>query len=153
MSARPGKEDTKDHLSSILQRRFAHAQHQKDFTAASLATEGGVSVVWFYELVGDEFIKLRARLPGPIVSRNTLVTKLRKRVAGLRTQLRELKAKYEASIKEKLAAAIRHIESLDAENRMLRERVAYLEKRLGEGKVVIFPNSQQESATPFEEQN
>ena len=142
MSARPGKEDTKDQLSSILQRRFAHAQHQKDFTAASLASEGGVSAVWFYELVGDEFIKLRAQLPGPIVSRDTLVTKLRKKVTGLRTELRELKAKYEASIKEKLAAAIRHIERLDEENRVLREEVAYLKKRLGEGKIVIFPDSQ-----------
>jgi len=150
VSARSGKEDTKDHLSSILQRRFAQARCQKDFTAASLASEGGVSAVWFYKLVSDQFIKLRASLPGSITSSDTLVTKLRKEVAGLRTQLRELKAKYEASIKEKLAAAIRHIERLDEENRMLREEVAYLKKRLGEGKIVIFSDSKQEEAAPFE---
>ena len=83
-------------------------------------------------------------LPGPITSSDALVTKLRKEVARLRAQLRDLRAKYESSIKEKLAAAIRHIESLDEENRSLRERVAYLEKRLGEGTIVIFPDSKQE---------
>jgi regulator of replication initiation timing len=98
--------------------------------------------VWFYKLVGDQFIKLRAGLPGPITSGGTLVTKLRKEVADLRAQLRDLRAKYEASIKEKLAAAIRHIEFLDEENRMLREEVAHLRKRLNESKVVITPASQ-----------
>lgn len=152
MSAQSGKEDTKDHLSSILQRRFAQAQSQKDYTAASLASEGGVSAVWFYHLVGDQFIKLRARLPGPITSSDTLVTKLRKEVARLRAQLRDLKARYESSIKEKLAAAIRHIELLDEENRMLREEVAHLRKRLNESKVVITPDSQ-DSAAYLEDQN
>jgi hypothetical protein len=90
VSARTGKTDTKDHLSRILQRRFAQAQSQKDFTAGSLASEGGVSVVWFYNLVGDQFIKLRAKLPGPIASSDSLVTKLRKEVTRLRTQLRDL---------------------------------------------------------------
>lgn len=142
MSARSGKTDTKGHLSIILRRRFARARSQKDFTAGSLASEGGVSAVWFYKLVGDQFLKLRARLPGPITSSDALVVKLRKEVARLRAQLRDLKAKYESSIKEKLAAAIRHIESLDEENRMLREEVAYLQKRLNESRVVITPDSE-----------
>jgi regulator of replication initiation timing len=101
-----------------------------------------VSAVWFYHLVGNQFIKLRARLPGPIASSDTLVTRLRKEVAALRTQLRDLKARYESSVKEKLAAAVRHIELLDEENRMLREEVVHLRKRLNESKVVITPTGQ-----------
>ena len=125
---RLSKADRKEQLSGLLRARHARAKSQKDFTAASLASEGGVSAVWFYELVGDQFIILRATLPGPITSDETLVAKLRKEIELLRIQLREFKARHEASIKEKLAGAISHIELLEKENRMLRERVAYLEK-------------------------
>lgn len=142
MSERLGKAERKDRLTSLLRDRHARAKDQKDFTAASLASEAGVSPVWFYKLVGDRFIELRATLPGPIISGETLVAKLRKEVRRLRSRVRELKAKYEASIKEKLAGAISHIELLETENRMLRERVAYLEKCLIIDKVDISSGSE-----------
>lgn len=132
----------RDQLLSVVLSRYATAQSQADFTAVSLAYEGGVSRAWFFELVGEQFIKLRETLPGPISSKEPLVIKLREEVAMLRIKLRELKHRYEVSIKEKFAEAIRHIELLDEENRMLRQRVADLEKRLSDHKVVILSDIQ-----------
>jgi hypothetical protein len=152
MRERMGKEDRRDQLSHIMLARYTKSQSQADFTAASLASEAGISTVWFYALAGKQFMKLRAKLPGPIPSGETLVTRLRKEIAGLRTQLKDLKAKYESSIKEKLAEAIRHIELLDKENRMLRENVTALEKRLSDSKLVIFIEAHKDTIVPSKNQ-
>jgi hypothetical protein len=131
--------DRVDQLLLILQDRYSEAQSQGDFTARSLSREAGVSVVWFYALVGRQFKVLRSNLKGPILSDESLVNKLRREVERLRNKSKELKAKYEASLKEKLFEAIRHIELLDGENRLLRERVARLEKRLDDCKLIVDP--------------
>jgi hypothetical protein len=153
MRERMSKADRRDQLSQVMLTRYGKAQSQADFTAASLAQEAGVSEVWFYVLVGKQFRKLKSNLPGPVTSSETLVAKLRKEVAELRNQLRELKAKYEVSIKEKLAEAIRLIELLDKENRILREKVAALEKRLIDDKLVIYPEAQNNDAVPYSSRN
>lgn len=139
-------EDRRDQLLRILMVRYEEAQSQADFTAVSLARESGISRVWFYALVGKQFRNLRATLPGSIKSDETLVVKLRKEIAELRAQLKELRAKYESGIKEKFAEAIRHIELLDQENRMLRETLTVLEKRLNDDKLVIFNSAQSSTA-------
>lgn len=137
MKERMSKEERVRKLSLIMSARHAEARDQAVFTAASLASQAGISVVWFYLLVGKEFKTLRAQLPGSIPSEEVLIVRLKREVAELNDKLRTLKARYEASIKEKLAEAIRHIELLDKENRMLRETVAALEKRLNDNTLVI----------------
>lgn len=131
------REERRDQLFRLLRRRRGEAHSQADFTAASLACEGGVSAVWFYALVGEQFRRLRAQLPGPITSAESLVGRLRREITELQGKLKELNTKYECYIQENIAGAIRHIELLDGENRMLRERVAALEKQLADGKSVI----------------
>lgn len=152
MRRRMGKEDRRDQLTHIMLTRHAEARSQADFTAETLACEGGVSAVWFYSLVGKQFRKLRAQLPGPIPSDETLITKLRKEIVELRTQFRKLKDKYEVSLKEKLAKAIRHIELLDKENRMLREKVTVLEKRLRDFNLVVVTSADDSTAVPSNDQ-
>ena len=151
MNERMSKEDRKDQLSHIMLSRHAKAQSQADFTAASLAAESGISTVWFYALGGKQFRRLRAKLPGPIPTDETLIAKLRKEVAQLHAQFKELKEKYEISIKEKLAQAIRHIEQLDKENRMLRETVTALQKSLNDSKLVVFTEVPNNSAVSFKD--
>lgn len=147
------KEVRRDQLLRVVQARYAKAQSQADFTAVSLAYEGGVSRTWFYELVGKQFKKLRDTLPGPISPKGSVVVRLRKEVSRLRTKLKELKLQYEMSIREKLAEAIQHIELLDKENRMLRERVANLEERLSDSKIVISPHIKNAEAVLVKDQN
>jgi hypothetical protein len=152
MTERMGREDRKDYLSHIMLTKYAEARSQADFTAASIACVAGVSAVWFYKLVGKQFKKLRAQLPGPIVVDETLISKLRKEIAELHTQIIKLKEKYELNIKERLAEAIKHIELLDKENRMLRETVRVLEKRLSDEKLVIFSPTANSTTVPSNEQ-
>jgi hypothetical protein len=102
MRGRMGKAKRRDQLSHLMLTRHAKARSQADFTAASLACEAGVSTVWFYALVGKQFRELRAKLTGPIPSGETLVAKLRKEIGDLHIQLKDLKAKYRASIEENL---------------------------------------------------
>lgn len=139
MRGRMSKADRIDHLLLVIQSRYSKAQSPSEFTAPSLAREAGVSTVWFYALVGREFKALRSNLSGPARSGESLMAKLRSEVERLRKKTEELKATYEASLRGKLAGAIGHIEALDSENRMLREKVALLEKRLEESEVILIP--------------
>ena len=117
----------------MLNLRWERAGCAAEFKAQPLARESGVSVVWFYELVGEEYRKMRASLPDTPTVNDESAISLRREVKRLRDELRGLKAKYEEEVRAKLAKAIRHIELLDGENRMLREKVARLESRLYDG--------------------
>jgi hypothetical protein len=134
---RMSRADRTDLALRVLQDKYAKAASQSDFTAKILAAANGISVVWFYILVGKEYRRLRGELPGRIPPEKTLVGKLRERVESLEAELKELKARYRASLTDKIAKAIRHIELLDKENRVLRERVAQLEKCLNDASITI----------------
>lgn len=134
---RMSRADRTDLALRVMQDKYAGAATQSDFTAEILAPAAGISVVWFYILVGKEYRRLRGELPGRIPPEKTLVGTLRKRVKSLEAELKELKARYKASLKDKIAEAIRHIELLDKENRVLRERVTQLEKCLNEASITI----------------
>lgn len=128
-------------LLEVMYARHEQARKQADFCADMVAAEAGVSRVYFYLLVGKEFRDLRGRLPGKRRPSRDVIATLHREIKELRAQLFELRLRYESSIKEKIAEAIRHIELLDEENKMLRDRVAMLEQRLDEGTVSIQPNA------------
>jgi hypothetical protein len=126
------RSERRDQLLRMLNLRWERADCAAEFRAQPLARESGISVVWFNELVGEEYKRMRASLPGAPTVNDDSVISLRREVGRLRDELRGLKAKYEEKLRAKLAKAIRHIELLDSENRMLREKVALLESRLHE---------------------
>ena len=101
------REDRRDQLLRIMTMRYAEARSQAEFTASSLACEAGVSAVWFYALVGEQFRRLRSTLPGPTPPAETLLATLKTEVLELRGLLKELKAKYERTIKEKTSCKSR----------------------------------------------
>lgn len=133
MGGRLRRSERRDQMLRLLNLRWEKAGCAAEFRAQLLAGELGISVVWFYVLVGEEYRRLRASLPGAPAINDDSITGLRREVERLRDELRKLKAKYEEKLRAKLAKAIRHIELLDSENRMLREKVALLESRLYEG--------------------
>jgi hypothetical protein len=130
------KDDRRDQLMVIMQAKFSCAATRDDFTPEVIVGEADVSVVWFYKLVGREFIRLRDKLPGG-PTREGVVAKLRREIKELRRKVKELKEGYQVSMHRKLNEAIRHIEFLDAENRMLREELALLSERVTKGTVII----------------
>ena len=135
------KADRRAQLLKIMHEHHERARTQSDFCADEIAAEAGVSRVRFYVLVGEEFCKLRGRLPGKRRSSRSIIATLRREMKKLRVQIKELHQRYETALREKLAEAVRHIELLDEENRLLRDRVAALEQRLNEGTINISPDS------------
>jgi nicotinate-nucleotide pyrophosphorylase len=118
---------------------FEKAKTQADFTAKKIAREAGVSVVLFYRLVGERFKELRSQLDGPRPPAGTVIAKLKGQIKELRRQVRELKARLKAAALGEIAEAIRMIERLDEENRMLRSEVKLLRQRISESEVVVIP--------------
>ena len=132
-------EKRREQLLHFMQEVFKKARTQSDFTAKKIAGEAGVSVVLFYRLVGVDFKELRSQLDGPRRPHVTVIGKLKTQLKALRRQVRELKAKLKAATLAEIAEAIRLIERLDEENRMLRSEVKMLRRRLAESEVIIVP--------------
>lgn len=127
------RSERRDHLLSLLRLRRERAGCAAEFRAEPLAREVGISVVWFYALVGEEFKRLRSDLPGRPAGDEDSVKGLRGEVRQLRAQLRGVKATYAERLRAKLGRAVQHIELLDRENRMLRDTIVALKRRLNEG--------------------
>jgi hypothetical protein len=134
---RMDRADRTDQILRIMQSKYAEANTQSDFTAKLIAAAASISLPWFYILVGKEYRQLRSNLPGHISPDKTVFDKLRKQIKALENEIKELKGRYKASLRDKFAEAIRHIELLDVENRALRERVTQLEKRLNEASITL----------------
>ena len=137
MTQRLTSEKRREQLLLVMAAMFEKSRTQSDFTAQKIAREAGVSVVLLYRLVGEKFKELRSQLGGPRRPPATVISKLKTQVKELRRQVRELKAKLKAAALAEITEAIRLIECLDEENRMLRSEVKMLRQRLAESEVII----------------
>jgi len=117
-------------LLRIMYSLHRKAKSQKEFTVAIIARMAGVSTVWVYRCVYDEYQILRAELDGPRRSALDEEQELQQRIVNLESQLHQLKERYKAEIQGDVSSAIRHIEALDDEVRRLREYITWLETRL-----------------------
>lgn len=139
MSERMSSERRREQLMQVMRIMFANAQHQGDFTAKKIACEAGVSVVLFYRLVGKDFKELRSQLDGPRRPAETVISKLKGQIKELRKQVRELKSRLKATVLAEISEAIRLIEHLDEENRVLRSEIKMLRQRLAESEIIVVP--------------
>jgi hypothetical protein len=136
------KSERRKQLLHVMHLVYEGAKDQSEFTAGIIAKRGGVSTVLVYRRIGDEFKELRSKLPGARQSPLTVESHLRQKNAILSRELESSKDKHRVELSGDYANAIRHIESLDEENRILRGRVRILEQRLKEvGLVVEWPLS------------
>ena len=156
MTIRMKADERRNELIRIMHEEHAGAKNQKEFTAAKVAEKAGVSVVWFYRKVGPEFQELRAQLDGPRRPKGTVINKLKGQVASLKKEVRELKARLKSAVLEQIAEAVRMLEMLDAENRMLRGEVKMLRQRLNETEIIVVPSThaagykiKRQNLTPF----
>ena len=130
--------ERRESVLQVMREMHAGAKSQEDFTAAKVAGRAGISVVWLYRLAGEEFRELRAQLEGSRRPKESVIKKLKRQISSLRREVRELKAKLKAAAREQIIEAIRTIELLDAENRMLRAEVKTLREQLAECEVITY---------------
>lgn len=127
---RMSKENRRIQLTTIMYSLFESAEKQADFTVEMIAAEARVSEVHVYNLIGEAFKRLRAKLPGRRRSPDTEKHTLRREIAETKEQLKELKTKYETAIKMDFGEAIRTIEQLEARERQLLNVIKMLVSRL-----------------------
>jgi hypothetical protein len=127
---RMSKEERRSQLTGIMYPLFERAEKQADFTVGTIAAEAGVSEVHVYNLIGEAFMRLRAKLPGPRRSPDTEKHAIRRELAEAKGQLKKLKARYEAEIEVDIGEAIRTIERLEARERQLLNVIEMLVYRL-----------------------
>ncbi len=80
-------------LLEIMHGLHQKAQSQADFRAPRIAESARISTVWFYKLVRPEFQALRAQLPGPRLTHDEELSRLRREVADLHQKLQEAQHK------------------------------------------------------------
>ena len=141
MTQRMSETERRELVLKIMHEMHKSAKNQGDFTAKKVARKAGISVVWLYHLVSKEFRELRAQLEGPRRPEETVINRLMAQVRALKKEVRELKAKFKAAALAEIAEAVRIIELLDAENRMLRAEIKMLRQRIADSEVIIVPTS------------
>ncbi|MDQ3802759.1 MAG: hypothetical protein M3416_02760 [Acidobacteriota bacterium] len=134
-----GRADRHAHLLSVMREVRAGASRQTEFTAKVVADRASVSVVTLYKVAGKEFKEMRSGLEGGRRAPDGELAELRRENEELRRENRELKEGRRETNLGELAGAIEMIEMLDEDNRMLRDRVALLERRLAESEEIVIP--------------
>jgi len=138
VTKRMSRAKRREQLLGIMRTRYAGAISQAEFTAELIAADAGVSSVWVYELIGDEFMELRGTLEGGRRAPSTVTAELRAENKMLLRENRELKAQRKTDTERELAEAYQIIEEQDDLIRRLKSRNELLEERLkGQGTVVV----------------
>lgn len=136
MKQRMSRKERIKQLRRIMKARRAAAHTQEEFAVEDIAAEAEISVVWFYELVGEEYMELRGQLPGRRSPPSNTISKLRRENRELRAKVRALEQKREEERQEELAEAYNLIEEQDEMIRILQGRVRILERGAEAGRLV-----------------
>ena len=131
---------TKAELLAIMQAHRDIATCLSEFTRQAIAHEAGVTPQYVSMLIGPEY---RAAAEGLKGERRTADTPLRQALAEnqrLRKELRDARRRLEELTRQSIDDALRLIDQLDEDNRLLRGRVRVLEQRLRQREIVVTPD-------------
>jgi hypothetical protein len=131
---------TKAELLAIMQAHRDRATSLREFTRQAIAQQAGVTPQYVSMLIGPEY---RAAAEGLSGRRRAADTPLRQALAEnreLRKELRDARRRLEELTKNSIDDALRLIDQLDEDNRLLRGRVRVLEQRLRQQEIVVTPD-------------
>ena len=133
--------ETKAELLAIMQARRDRATCLNEFTRRAIAQEARVTPQYVSMLIGPEY---RAAKEGLNEERRSADTPLQQALAEnqrLRRELRDAHRRLEELTKRSIDDALRVIDQLDEDNRLLRGRVRVLEQRLHQQEIVVTPDT------------
>jgi hypothetical protein len=128
---------TKTELLAIMQAHRDRATCLSEFSRLAIAQEAGVTPQYVSMLIGSEY---RAAADGLNGKRRTADTPLQEVVAEnerLRKELQGARRRLEELTKQSIDDALRLIDQLDEDNRLLRGRVRVLEQRLRQQEIIV----------------
>jgi hypothetical protein len=131
---------TKTELPAIMQAHRDRATCLSEFSRHTIAQEAGVTPQYVSMLIGPEY---RAAALGLNGKRRSVDTPLRQALSEnqrLRKELQVARRRLEELTKQSIDGALRLIDQLDEDNRLLRGRVRVLEQRLRQQEVVVTPD-------------
>lgn len=132
---------TKNELLAIMQAHRDGATCLSEFTRQAIAQEAGVTPQYVSMLIGPEYRAAAEELSKG--KRKTVGTPLRQALAEnqrLRRELQVASRRLEELTKQSIDDALRLIDQLDEDNRLLRGRVRVLEQRVRQQEIVVTPD-------------
>ena|ERR1051326_8588592 len=132
--------ERKAELLAIMQAHRDRASCLSDFSRRAIAQEAGVTPQYVSMLIGREYRDAAQGLNGKHTSVDTPLRQALAENDRLREQLRAAHRQLEELTRQSIDDALRLIDQLDEDNRLLRGRVRVLEQRLGQQEIVVMPD-------------
>jgi hypothetical protein len=129
--------ERKAQLLTIMRAHRERATRISEFSRTAIAQEVGVTPQYLSMLIGPEFRAAAQGLPGV---RRTAEASLRQALEDnkrLRRELEHVRQQFNELTGQSIDEALRLIDQLDEDNRMLRGRVRVLEQRLRQREIAI----------------
>ena len=129
--------ERKAQLLTIMRAHRERATCMSEFSRAAVAQEAGVTPQYLSMLIGPEFHATAQGLAGV---RRTAETSLRQSLEEnkrLRRELEHVRQQFNNLTRQSIDEALRLIDQLDEDNRLLRGRVRVLEQRLRQREIAI----------------
>jgi hypothetical protein len=129
--------ERKAQLLTIMRAHRDRATSMREFSRTAIAKEAGVTPQYLSMLIGTEFRAAAQGLPG---ARRTVDLTLRQALEDnkrLRQELDHVRQQLSDITRQSIDEALRLIDQLDEDNRLLRGRVRVLEQRLRQREIAI----------------
>jgi hypothetical protein len=131
---------TKAELLAIMQAHRDRATCLSEFSRRAIAQEAGVTPQYVSMLIGPEYRDAAEGLNGKRRSTDTPLRQALAENARLRSEFRDAKRRVDELTGQSIDDALRLIDQLDEDNRLLRGRVRVLEQRLRQQEIVVTPD-------------
>src|SRR5579864_1138305 len=139
--ARRRSTERKAELLALMHAHRDRATCLSEFSRSTIAQEAGVTPQYVSMLIGPEY---RAAVAGLTGKRSSADTPLREALAEnkrLRGELDRARHRVEELTRQSIDDALRLIDQLDEDNRLLRGRLRVLEQRLRQTEMVVTPDN------------
>jgi hypothetical protein len=129
--------ERKAQLLTIMRAHRDRASCMGEFSRTAIAQEAGVTPQYLSMLIGPEFRAAAQGLPGVPRTAGTALRQALQDNKRLRRELAHIRRQLDDLTRHSIDEALRLIDQLDEDNRLLRGRVRVLEQRLHQREVVI----------------
>jgi len=129
--------ERKAQLLTIMRAHRERASCLGEFSRTAIAQEAGVTPQYLSMLIGPEFRAAAQGLPGVPRTADTALRQALQDNKRLRRELVHIRRQLDDLTRHSIDEALRLIDQLDEDNRLLRGRVRVLEQRLHQREVVI----------------
>ena len=129
--------ERKAQLLTIMRAHRERATCTSEFSRTAIAHEAGVTPQYLSMLIGPEFHAAAQGLPGVPRTAETSLRQALEYNKRLRRELEQVRQQLNDLTRQSIDEALRLIDQLDEDNRLLRGRVRVLEQRLRQREIAI----------------